>query len=313
LCVSVCVFLSVTCSCMCLSQCVCVCLSLTVCVANSQCYETEKSWLLGYLFKKKKLEELNKAFKQAFPSSLFEQPHRQLKDMKRVSEIYSFANELRKERKDAKGFDHLAIIHHLLSDKELLAASQELVGLREDLDYLAKNLGKYPKTLKKLNIIPSSLGSLCRNNLLTMSDLEFNKFIRYIHLQQKIAKDFSSIPSFSYAYAMKSIEDLVTAQMTYLLDGRLVDFYENNRATAKALRDIIRNKQRFPKEEFSKLKEAFPCILAGIRDYAEYIPLEPEIFDLVIIDESCVSQCVSLSMHVCLSHCVSASVLCVYF
>ena len=74
--------------------------------------------------------------------------------------------------------------------------------------------------------------------------------------------------------------------MTYLLDGRVIDFYEQNRATAKALRDIIRTKQRFPKEEFGKLKKAFPCILAGIRDYAEYIPLQPEIFDLLIIDEA---------------------------
>ena len=50
----------------------------------------------------------------------------------------------------------------------------------------------------------------------------------------------------------------------YLLDGRLIEFYENNRATAKSLRDIIRQK-RFPRDEFLKLKEAFPCILAGIR------------------------------------------------
>ncbi len=49
---------------------------------------------------------------------------------------------------------------------------------------------------------------------------------------------------------------------------------------------IIQSKMKFPQSEFLKLKEAFPCILAGIRDYAEYIPLEPEIFDLVIIDEA---------------------------
>ncbi len=52
------------------------------------------------------------------------------------------------------------------------------------------------------------------------------------------------------------------------------------------MRDVIRSKQRFPKEEFTKLKKAFPFILAGIRDYAEYIRLEPEIFDLLIIDEA---------------------------
>ncbi|HET9130459.1 MAG TPA: AAA domain-containing protein, partial [Terriglobia bacterium] len=72
----------------------------------------------------------------------------------------------------------------------------------------------------------------------------------------------------------------------YLLDGRVIEFSEKSRATAKALQNIIRTKQRFPKDEFRKLKEAFPCILAGIRDYAEYIPLEPELFDLLIIDEA---------------------------
>jgi ssDNA-binding Zn-finger/Zn-ribbon topoisomerase 1 len=74
--------------------------------------------------------------------------------------------------------------------------------------------------------------------------------------------------------------------MTYLLDGRVIDFYENNKATAKTLRDVIRTKRRFPKDEFGKLKKAFPCILASIRDYAEYIPLETDIFDLLIIDEA---------------------------
>jgi superfamily I DNA and/or RNA helicase len=65
-----------------------------------------------------------------------------------------------------------------------------------------------------------------------------------------------------------------------------MDFYGNNRATAKTLRDIIRTKRRFPREEFGKLRKAFPCMLAGIRDYAEYIPLEADVFDLLIIDEA---------------------------
>ena len=105
-------------------------------------------------------------------------------------------------------------------------------------------------------------------------------------MKQKIEKDFKSIPSLNYASQKKNIESLITAQMTFLLDGRLIDFYENNKATAKALQDIIRTKQRFPKDEFLKLKEAFPCILAGIRDYTEYIPAWTRDFDLVIIDEA---------------------------
>ncbi len=116
--------------------------------------------------------------------------------------------------------------------------------------------------------------------------MEFDKQVRYLNLKQKVSRDFRSIQELNYATRMKQIEDLVTTQVTYLLDGRLIDFYEHNRSDAETLRNIIRSKQRFPKDEFSKLKEAFPCILAGIRDYAEYIPLEQELFDLVIIDEA---------------------------
>ena len=34
------------------------------------------------------------------------------------------------------------------------------------------------------------------------------------------------------------------------------------------------------------MQQAFPCMIAGIRDYAEYIPLEKGLFDIVIIDEA---------------------------
>jgi ssDNA-binding Zn-finger/Zn-ribbon topoisomerase 1 len=101
-----------------------------------------------------------------------------------------------------------------------------------------------------------------------------------------LRKKFKCIPQVHYGEAQKRIQDLVTVHMTYLLDGQVIDFYENQRNTAKALREVIRAKEQFPKEEFSKLRQAFPCILAGIRDYAEYIPLEPEIFDLLVIDEA---------------------------
>jgi len=48
----------------------------------------------------------------------------------------------------------------------------------------------------------------------------------------------------------------------------------------------IKKKKKFPRPLFQNLKKAFPCILSGIRDYAEFIPLEKDLFDLVIIDEA---------------------------
>ena len=75
-------------------------------------------------------------------------------------------------------------------------------------------------------------------------------------------------------------------EMAHLLDRRVLQFAENERNTARTLKGIIRKKQRFPRDLFSSLKEAFPCIIAGIRDYAEYIPLDRDLFDLVVIDEA---------------------------
>ena len=69
------------------------------------------------------------------------------------------------------------------------------------------------------------------------------------------------------------------------IDKRVVDFSEQSKSTMMTLKGIIRKKAKFPKDEFNTLK-AFPCIISGIRDYADYIPLQKNIFDVVIIDEA---------------------------
>ena len=65
-----------------------------------------------------------------------------------------------------------------------------------------------------------------------------------------------------------------------------LEFYDNKKNDALAIRKIIREKQRFPLDKFADIQRAFPCIIAGLRDYAEFIPLERGLFDLVIIDEA---------------------------
>src|SRR5205823_6792457 len=55
---------------------------------------------------------------------------------------------------------------------------------------------------------------------------------------------------------------------------------------AKTLGGVIKAKQQFPQDAFEDLKQAFPCIIAGIREFAEYVPLRQEIFDVVVVDEA---------------------------
>lgn len=251
-------------------------------------YSKLKFWAIGYLFTKKQAEKLDVSFKNKFIHSTFSNPHDQLQELKDVYEVFSFAQKLGDEinEKSKRVVDYIALAHNLLTDETLSQTVETLIDLNGDVEYLKEIIGKYPKTVKKIGINVEQFTTIISNQAIDTVELEFDKQIRYLNLDQKVSRDFSNIHELNYAARMKQIEDLVTTQATYLLDGRLIDFYEHNRSDAQTLRNIIKNKQRFPRDEFKKLKEAFPCILAGIRDYAEYIPLEPELFDLVVIDEA---------------------------
>lgn len=107
------------------------------------------------------------------------------------------------------------------------------------------------------------------------------------HVQHRAIQDaFDAVPVFDYTGDKAKLESLHTRELANVIDGRVIDFFENRRAVSRDIRDIIRKKQKFPKDRFEDLKRAFPCIIASIRDYAEYVPLEAGLFDLVIIDEA---------------------------
>lgn len=101
-----------------------------------------------------------------------------------------------------------------------------------------------------------------------------------------VSARFSAVPKVNYISSKAKIESLNTQHLAERIDERLIEFHDNKKNDAMALGKIIREKQRFPIDKFADIQRAFPCIIAGLRDYAEFIPLEREIFDLVIIDEA---------------------------
>ncbi len=248
-------------------------------------YKKLNNWLFGYAFSKKQLDTLNGKFASDFPGSSIGLPH------KSIEGLVSAKNALLKIRlslesfgKDFQGLDR--VFNKILTNSTFQLNVQAVLLLNARLDVIVEMLEGMPDTMLRLSIDFGRVSGFKDSGLFKLSDLDFNKVVRYVELRQKLEKSFGKIPELSYDARKKNLESLVTARATYLLDGRLINFYQNNKADAETLRTIIRSKQRFPKDEFAKLKAAFPCILAGIRDYAEYIPLEPEMFDLVIIDEA---------------------------
>ncbi|MDD5007258.1 MAG: AAA domain-containing protein [Syntrophorhabdaceae bacterium] len=247
------------------------------------------SGLLATLFKRGKIKQLNNNFKNDFPFCGFEEPRKCIEEIKEIHEIFWFSlNTQKKQMKVSlpKGFDFCNAIYSVVENFDILTALEALMEVSGDLKYLGERLSYYKQTFKKIGFDPSSFQTYFDNRLTHIEDIDFDRLLQHISLKKKIKKQFGDLPFVNYANRQKTIEDLVTVQMTYIMDKSVIDFFDGNRADAAAIREVIKKKERFPKDQFQKLKKAFPCILAGIRDYAEYIPLEPEIFDLLIIDEA---------------------------
>jgi len=100
-----------------------------------------------------------------------------------------------------------------------------------------------------------------------------------------LREKFNEVPNFDYLQQKTDLEKLHSVEFANEIDRRAVKFYREHRADATTLRRIISKKQKFPTDKFLTLKQAFPCIIANLRDYAEFIPLKKDLFDLVIIDE----------------------------
>lgn len=251
----------------------------------AQSYSALKSGLFGYFFKGSKVRALNESFMSELPLVNIREPHKHLDQLQSISSIYNYAKANQPESVGIS-CDYIFVVDSILKQESAGEELTAFAGIDEDIKYLIEKLKKYPNSVNMLEIDVTQLAG-CRNNkLVTMPDDEFNQLVHYITLRHKLDKAFSNLPDIDYETAKGKIEKLVTVQMTYQMDKRVIEFADNNRSTATTLRKIIQKKRKFPRDEFSKLKESFPCILAGIRDYAEYIPLQPEIFDLVIIDEA---------------------------
>ena len=106
--------------------------------------------------------------------------------------------------------------------------------------------------------------------------------VRELH----IAERFNAVPKIDYIASKAKIESLNTQSLAEKIDDSFINFYDNQKADAMAFGKIIREKLRFPVDKFGDLQRAFPCVIAGLRDYAEFVPLQREMFDLVIIDEA---------------------------
>lgn len=139
---------------------------------------------------------------------------------------------------------------------------------------------------KKLDIKENDIDTLFENKVALLEEETVDSIKRYYNLENFFSGIFDNSENFDYASLMKRAQSLYTTRMTDIIDEKIIKFFDTNRNTAKSLSKIIRAKQKFPKNQFAKLKNTFPCIISSVRDFAEYIDLDIGMFDLIIIDEA---------------------------
>lgn len=248
-------------------------------------YKSIRMPLIGFMLNQAKASEIDLEFSQHFQTT-YSDGHNHIAALEKVYASYGTIKRYVDEQLELSTHkvDYLKIMSWLFQS-DTMNLFEEVLSLGKDADYIDAVVATYPLTATKSGLENSS-SKVSSNRILRANEVEFNKLLRYLSLNQKLSDSFNAMPVYSYSDQKSNIEKLVTTKMTYLMDESVINFQENNRDTAKVLKDIITAKEKFPREEFLKLKKAFPCILSGIRDYAEYIPLDHGLFDLVIIDEA---------------------------
>ena len=247
-------------------------------------YELERQPVFWFLFKKNVLSQISFDLNTEFWFTLSENSKKDINNIKKIIQLLSEWREL-----DAifwNDIDETRYLYDIYTDNELYRKFEDICSLSNSINTLQNFVEVYKNVSEKLWIVIEDFSALCNNKLSEIDDTLFNNILEYLRLANKLKDSFSEVPIYDYNKEKKKIEDIATLEMTQIMDKRFINFYESSKNTALSIKKIIQKKAKFPKEDFDKLKSAFPCIIAGIRDYSEYIPLEPEIFDLVIIDEA---------------------------
>lgn len=109
--------------------------------------------------------------------------------------------------------------------------------------------------------------------------------IRFLHGWVATRNAFLRAPEVDYVGTKTKLERLNTSVMNTHVDNRLVEFMDRHRSDARALAGVISRRQKFPLDKFEAVLASFPVSIASIREFGQYMPLVPDLVDVLVIDE----------------------------
>lgn len=212
--------------------------------------------------------------------------------------LLQYANELNEV---FRANPNLATLFGIKSIGQVLAKPQAFTGrfnkLSTDLDDV-KQLDDCKRTIKQfLKTYPAAarrLGVNYSNGNLDIIDDTFaesktedvKEYLAFKKKEQDITAYFREIVSDNYTKTVTDLEQMAATQLSQTIDAKLMKYVEAQAENFAAIRAALKSKQQIAPNLFSGLLQAFPAVLADVRDYATYVPLRKNLFDVVIIDEA---------------------------
>lgn len=234
-------------------------------------YERLRMPLFGFLFRKAAVMQLNAAVGADYNSSNTLALHKRLVDLQAVAPLLGKLQQAMEARRLEP--------RHGRAVYKLVAADQ-----------------KAPVAVDVMHAFVTSLVPMLdapsQAALRVGSEGDWHGFLAVLINVARFATEWAevqgilgSVPSMDYVGQKGRLQSLYTSTMAHALDQRFLGFVRDNAATAKTLGTVIKKSEKFPSDAFGKLQSAMPCIIASIREFAEYVPLAKDVFDVVIIDE----------------------------
>ena len=233
-------------------------------------FHRTKQPIFGYFFKKRRLLELSEKIQNTFTATKQIEIRR---DWRQIEELLNLSRAL-----------NVAIMATNSNSIEFDLAFQHIQGELHS-ETAIKTISLLLSLMEKNETLRNTIEKTCKEEPNSAIE-KIIDLLSYAHLYKSVSSKFNNAPIFDYVSHKKDYEKLNTSLMNYRVDTRLTSFAEHSKADAKILAKLIKDKQKFPEQKFDKVKEAFPVIIASIREFGEYMPLSKEMFDVLVIDEA---------------------------
>jgi hypothetical protein len=243
-------------------------------------YHATKRPLVGYLFTRTQARTIDQELGRQLPCRSALEAHRKVGTLVRAARVLS-------SLRTSFGKAGIAVEHYHWAYQQVI---DSVTPMTDRAPEMLKRVVRLQDTLTRDSELAAELGigadDLGWVDTAATEGSLLARLADFAAGYRRMKERFSELSEFDYIGEKSRLESLHTQRLAHMIDERVVDFANEHKNLARSLRDIIRKRQRFPREAFEHLKKAFPCMIAGIRDYAEYVPLEQGLFDLVIIDEA---------------------------